>query len=136
MSRTRLDWDGGRRLGPVWLGMSQQAIAEAIPGKLSTPDPIDSADPESPSWYWDSEPLGLSILIDDQKAVYISANDEFRIEGVNLIGMSADAAILLAGGELSRETLGPVSFVRTGSGLELYVEEGRILVVVLDDDGD
>jgi hypothetical protein len=122
-----MTWDGGRALGPVALGMTEQEVKAAIPGAGSFFDGrIESTEPlEDAVYSWDSDEGGLSVTFSDGIVVEIAAREEFLLGGENLVGLSADAAIKLAGGEVSRDGE-PMEFVTTTSGIVLWVMEGVV----------
>src|SRR5450631_508981 len=119
-----VDWDGGIRLGPISLGMSLDQVKALVPGYGE----IDQEDDDDPPYYWYSDSLGLSVQFQDDVAIAITAKREFTLGGLNLVGMPAQQAIVLAGGETGRNSGVPIDFVDTLSGLELYEEDGHVLM--------
>jgi hypothetical protein len=122
-----LEWDGDGRLGQIALGMSLDQVKALVPGYGE----IDAEDDDDPPYYWNSDNLGLSIQFQDDVVIAITAKREFAFSGVNLVGMPAEQAISLAGSETGRDAGYPIDFVQTSSGLELYEEDGHVLMVVL-----
>ena len=118
----------------VALGMTDREVMAALPGVgsyfdgfIDSPEPFDDAE-----FSWWSEECGLNVGFSDGIVVDIAAHEEFLLDGENLIGLSAEVAIDLAGGEVSRE--GEVmEFVATASGIVLWIMEGVVTQAHLED---
>ena len=129
MATSGVVWDGAARLGPVSLGMTLDEIKVILPGVGSWGD--DIGDGETP-YFWNSESHGLSIQTLFGVTISITADRSLVYDQREVIGMCCDAAVALLGGEVGRSDLGdPISFISTGSGLELSIENDRILWVTL-----
>jgi hypothetical protein len=101
--------------------MSLRDAAEAMPGRGFVP-----GDLPDPLYFWESDELGLSLAIRDDKVIAITAELEFIVDGDDLIGLPEEAALWRAGGETSRDPGERVDIISTLSGLELYVLDGRV----------
>jgi hypothetical protein len=124
--RVMVVWDGARRVGPVSLGMSLMDAAEALPGTGFVPD-----DDPDPLYFWESEELGLSLAIRDDKVIAITAELEFVVDGQDLIDLPEEAALWRAGGETSRDGNEGIYFISTVSGLDVLVVDGFVSQVSL-----
>jgi hypothetical protein len=119
--------------------MTEAEVTAALPGIGSyfngreySSTPFESAGYYS--YYWESEETGLSVNLVDGSVVAIMASTEFIVDGDNLIGLPADAAIWRAGGEISRDS-SPTGFIETVSGIQLCVVDDVVVTASLEDYG-
>jgi hypothetical protein len=125
-----LIWDHGGRLGQLFLGMTKEEIPPTIPGRWGHLEP--DVDPEQ-NPYWESETTGVTVQFVDGRAVSISGNIEFIVDGVNLVGMPLAAAAQHVGGLTDSYEAEDWEFVNSETGLHFVAYDGEITSVGIED---
>jgi hypothetical protein len=132
----RLEWDGERRIGPVYLGMSLDECREAIPGVYDD-SPVVS-DPElvadlEPSAGWWSDEYGVMVSFLEGVATFIACNDHFWYQSLDLVGQPLETALqALGGGIRVANDWDTLQIHETERGPEAWSRDGVVTCISID----
>jgi hypothetical protein len=122
----RLWWPDDRCLGGVRLGSTRDEV-------LALGEYFEDHLHESGGDFLQRFSPDVIVSVSDGIVVCIGASDQCLLDDVELIGTTLDLAAAMLGGISEQTHTGEVEIYETGSGVELYVRDGRVCRVLLSD---
>jgi hypothetical protein len=135
-----LEWDGDRRVGPVYLGMTLDECRRVLPGSYddspAVSDPSLLADIE-PAVTWFSDEYGVMVAFRNGTATFITCNDHFSFNGRELVGQPLETALTALGGRVRlANDFDTLQIIETERGPEVWTRDGVVTCISINCEND